>query len=307
MKHDNKEENYVIGVDAGGTKTRAAAFDASGNLIAEAVSGCGNLALSYDDAKAEIVSAIRAVWHDKCQYLAVGAAGASAVDGISAASRLAKDLSREFGVQVDGMTDAELALTAAFGKSGDGMLVISGTGSVVFLRRDGKLYRAGGWGHIIGDGGSAYFTGIEAVRMITMLHDTGTPDDALEHAVFSVLGISDISHLTSYLYSPDRKKSDIAAIAPAIDALAMKENTSAANILWKSASSLAYDAAAVLIRSGAKRTKIALTGGHIQNSAILRDQFIESLKNKICGTCEIESVEIIKDPTYAAFRIYEKE
>ena len=63
------------------------------------------------------------------------------------------ELTAEFGIRTDVMSDAELALNAAFGPEADGMLVISGTGSVVFLRKNGTLLRAGGWGHILGDGG----------------------------------------------------------------------------------------------------------------------------------------------------------
>ena len=92
----NKEENIVIGVDAGGTKTRAAAFDKDGRVIAEAFAGCGNVVLDYDGAKSAIASAIRGVWSDSCVYIAAGAAGASSGE---LSERLAAELSAEFGVK----------------------------------------------------------------------------------------------------------------------------------------------------------------------------------------------------------------
>lgn len=297
----NKEEIRVIGVDAGGTKTRAAAFDADGKLIAEAVGGCGNLVLSYDNAKSAITSAVRDIWSEGCTYIVVGAAGASSVE---LSSRLSAELTAAFGVKTDVMSDAELALNAAFGPTADGMLVISGTGSVVFLRQNGTMLRAGGWGHLLGDGGSAYFTGMTALRTITTLRDFAKPDEALERAVFDALGISGIGELVRYVYAPERNKADFAKIAPAVDALAENGHPIAADILWKSADALSDDAAAVLRRSGAESVDIALTGGHITHSDTLHGNFERSLWDKVGGTCRLNFHADIPDPAYAAYRLW---
>jgi len=297
----NKEEIRVIGVDAGGTKTRAAAFDANGTILAEAVSGCGNPVLSYDSAKSAIVSAIRAVWSDSCACIAVGAAGASSGE---LSGRLSAELTAEFGVKTDVMSDAELALNAAFGPTGDGMLVISGTGSVVFLRKNGTLLRAGGWGHILGDGGSAYFTGLCALRTIVNLRDRNEPDETLERAAFDALGIGGISELVRYVYASERTKADIAAIAPAVDRLAEQGHAVASDILWKSADSLSDDAAAVLRRAEMESVSIALTGGHILHSDTLRLNFEQTLRIKTGGTCRLHFLAEEPDPAYAAYRLY---
>ena len=296
----NKEEKRVIGMDAGGTKTRAAAFDGNGTLLAEAVDGCGNLVLSYASAKSAICSAIRGVWTDTCEYIAVGAAGASSGE---MSERLSAELTAEFGVKTDVMSDAELALTAAFGPSGDGMLVISGTGSVVFLRQNGTMIRSGGWGHILGDGGSAYFTGLTALRTITSLRDRNEPDERLERAVFDALNIGSISELVKYVYAPERTKADLANIAPAIDALEAEGHANAADILWKSADALSDDAAAVIRRSGVSSIDIALSGGHIHHSTALRLNFEQTLRIKTAKNCRLNFRDDLPDPAYAAFRI----
>lgn len=297
----NKEEIRVIGVDAGGTKTRAAAFDGAGNLLAEAFGGCGNVVLSYDAAKEAIVSAIRGVWSDSCGFIAVGAAGASSGE---LSGRLSAELTAEFGRKTSVMSDAELALNAAFGPADDGMLVISGTGSVVFLRKDGVLTRAGGWGHLLGDGGSAYFTAMTALKTLTNLRDRNTPDEILERAVFGALGIDGISGLVKYVYAPERAKADFAKIAPVIDGLAENGHPAAADILWKSADALSDDAAAVLLRSGMDSVNIALTGGHITHSDTLRLNFEQTLRIKTGGNCRLHFLTDEPDPAYAAYRIH---
>ncbi|MGN1346555.1 MAG: N-acetylglucosamine kinase [Eubacteriales bacterium] len=298
----NKEEIRVIGVDAGGTKTRAAAYSANGVLIAEATEGCGNVALSYNAGKTAITAAIRAVWSENCRYVAVGAAGAASS---GTAARLAAELTDTFGgTKTDVMSDAELALNAAFGPSGDGMLIISGTGSVVFLRHSGTLLRAGGWGHLLGDGGSAYFTGMTALRLITALRDRGEPDERLENTVFGALGLDGISDLVNYVYAPERTKADFARIAPVLDDLAENGHPAAAEILQKSADALADDAAALLRRSGAAAVDIALTGGHITHSAVLRRNLEQTLRAKAGSACRLTFLPDAPDPTYAAYRMY---
>lgn len=297
----NKEEIRVIGVDAGGTKTRAAAYDAAGNLLSEAVGGCGNVVLSYDAAKETIVSAVRGVWSDSCEFIAVGAAGASSGE---LSGRLSAELTAEFGVKTAVMSDAELALNAAFGPTADGMLVISGTGSVVFLRHHGTMLRAGGWGHILGDGGSAYYTGLCALRTITTLRDRAEPDEVLERGVFGALGIGDITGLVKFVYAPERSKADIAQIAPVIDALAEQGQAAAADILWKSADALSDDAAAVLRRSGTDSVNIALTGGHITHSDTLRLNFEQTLRLKTREFCRVHFLTEKINPTYAAYRLW---
>jgi len=301
MNTYNKEENIVIGVDAGGTKTRAAAFDKNGCAVAEAFAGCGNVVLSYDDAKAAIAEAIRSVWNDSCSYIAVGAAGASAGE---LSDRLAAELSAEFGVKTSVMSDAELALNAAFGPTADGMLVISGTGSVVYLRQNGVFTRVGGWGHLLGDGGSAYCTGMTALQTITSLRDRNQPDEILERTVFDALGIDGISGLVKYVYAPERTKADFAKLAPVIDGLAESGHPIAADILWKSADMLSEDAATAIRRTGITAVEIALTGGHITHSDTLRLNFEQTLRIKAGAVCNVTFRTDEPDPAFAAYRIY---
>jgi N-acetylglucosamine kinase-like BadF-type ATPase len=49
---------------------------------------------------------------------------------------------------------------------GDGIAVISGSGSAVTGRKNGKIEKAGGSGHILGDGGGGYTLAIEALRQV---------------------------------------------------------------------------------------------------------------------------------------------
>src|SRR5207245_1528157 len=58
--------------------------------------------------------------------------------------------------------------TAGFGATlgRPGVVIIAGTGSIVLAQNEaGKLVRVGGWGHLLGDAGSAYWIARESVKV----------------------------------------------------------------------------------------------------------------------------------------------
>lgn len=317
---------FAIGADAGGTKTRAAAYLTNGvqpTQFAEYTAGAGNLALDYFSARCEILSAIRAVFsavisaypNAVCELIAVGAAGASAkIDGERAAvDVLRHELASEFGCRVEVMSDVMLAYTAAFGAPDESephsanMVVISGTGSIVMLHCGSRLYRAGGYGHLIGDGGSGYFTGISAIRRILTMRDRGTPETKLESAVLDHIGLSSYVGLISWVYAAERKKSDIAGLSAVINSLASAGSSSAASIISESGAALASDAANAVFRAssdnalerGAK-LRAALYGGNLTKSDVFRNAFAKSAAEQIGMGAELTVLDSPPEPTYAS-------
>ena len=315
---------FSIGADAGGTKTYAAAYVTGDNQIklsAEYTAGAGNLALDYFSARCEIFSAIRAVFSAvisayptaECELIAVGAAGASAqIDGKSAVDVLSAEISNEFKRRAIVMSDVMLAYTAAFGSAEQKkdtaqcakMIIISGTGSIVMLHHGNKFYRAGGYGHLIGDGGSGYFTGISAIRKILASRDRGVPDAALESAVLGLLNLNAASELIPWVYAPERQKSDIAQISAEVSRLAQANSESAAQIIRESAAALAADAANTVFHAETDEERplheiqAALYGGNLTNSSVFRHAFRESLSALVCQ--KINIMDAPPNPTYAA-------
>ncbi len=100
---------------------------------------------------------------DRFQFC-LGAAGAGSPAFQNALSRVLMD---RWGVTADRVlvvTDARIALEAAFGAT-PGIIVIAGTGSGCYgLSPEGDMIRAGGWGREIGDPGSGTAIGYDAVR-----------------------------------------------------------------------------------------------------------------------------------------------
>src|SRR5260370_5869431 len=70
------------------------------------------------------------------------------------------------------------------GGIGNGIVIISGTGSVAYGRvADGREARSGGWGWLIGDDGSAAWLAREATREVMRRSDAGESPDALGEAM----------------------------------------------------------------------------------------------------------------------------
>lgn len=143
-----------IGIDAGGTKTIGVLYDQNGHVVETVQKGMGNVLVDYDKAYANIVSCIEAlcqIAQQKVDLITVGGAGVSAV-----IDTLTEQLTAHFSTRVIVKTDVQMSHIATF-KNNDGMLLISGTGSVLLSSRNGEFTQYGGWGHLLGDEGSAYW------------------------------------------------------------------------------------------------------------------------------------------------------
>jgi N-acetylglucosamine kinase-like BadF-type ATPase len=67
-------------------------------------------------------------------------------------------------------SDRDSGLATAF-RDGDGIAVISGTGAAVHGRKAGRIEKAGGWGHVLGDRGSGYDLARQGLRLVLSNYD----------------------------------------------------------------------------------------------------------------------------------------
>src|SRR4030095_5317067 len=98
------------------------------------------------------------------------------------------------------VNDALIALVAAAGDA-PGVVIIAGTGAIVYGRNaNGEAARAGGWGHMIGDEGSGYWIGREALSAVMRAYDGRGPATRLTAAILSHLNVDDESRLPRIVY-----------------------------------------------------------------------------------------------------------
>lgn len=216
-----------IGIDGGGTRTRVVVTDAAGRELGRIEDGPGRLRPGDPAASASAVAdlidrALRATGtRPPAESVCVALSGAGRADE---RLELTAALLREaIALRVRVTTDAEAALHDAFGE-GPGLLLVAGTGSIAWGRAaDGRGARVGGWGERLGDEGSGYAIGSDALRAILRAHDGRGEPTALIDAILGPLGFDDPETLVTWRAGADTR--EVAALAPIVLGLAELEHT----------------------------------------------------------------------------------
>nr|WP_042190861.1 BadF/BadG/BcrA/BcrD ATPase family protein [Kibdelosporangium sp. MJ126-NF4]CEL19647.1 N-acetylglucosamine kinase of eukaryotic type [Kibdelosporangium sp. MJ126-NF4]CTQ94553.1 N-acetylglucosamine kinase of eukaryotic type (EC 2.7.1.59) [Kibdelosporangium sp. MJ126-NF4] len=183
--------SYVVGVDAGGTGSRALAVDLAGYRLGRGASGGANPnSHPYDVAAARITEAISLAIRDlapaDCRACVVGMAGSSKLSDPDVA-KVFHDTWRELGLgcEVRVITDQEAAFASMTSET-SGTILVAGTGSIASRIENHRAARiVGGIGWLLGDEGSAYWMGREAVRAVLRLLETHVPTGELAKAVLT--------------------------------------------------------------------------------------------------------------------------
>ncbi|MGN7297843.1 N-acetylglucosamine kinase [Ferdinandcohnia sp. SAFN-114] len=168
---------YILGIDGGGTKTKGVIATEAGTIIAEATVGASNPNnVKKEDLKKELgklIDILKTESRDTFKEVKRAYAGMSGVDHPSARKEmklLLESLLPE-SILVTVNNDAITALySGTLGKPG--VVQIAGTGSITFgLNNEGILDRVGGWGYLLGEGGSGFAVGSEGLQEAFRAHD----------------------------------------------------------------------------------------------------------------------------------------
>ena len=268
---------YVVGVDAGGTTTTAAAYRYdNGEALSRGTSGFGNVVIDFEKAMEHLEEAIAQAVEGltgECRLILVGAAGAI-TGGIN--GKIIKILTERFGCPVAVDTDARLALEGAL-ENGDGVLVISGTGSIAQARKEGQLAWAGGWGYLVGDEGSGYDLVAQVIRQMTRDVDRDWPEKTVCREVREFFNAKDAREVIRYIHS--HVKADIAAAAPVVVRCAQKGDPDARAILTKAGEELAKLVICLVRRLQlASPFSLALQGSVLRKVPQIRERMLVALE-----------------------------
>jgi N-acetylglucosamine kinase-like BadF-type ATPase len=178
----------VLGGDLGGTSTRIVIADAEGNVVGRGAAAGGNPTSHPASAAANFGQALHAALAGldpaAVKAAVVGAAGGSALARPDVAAQFDAAWSGAgLTTKPDFIGDLEVAFASGTPEP-DGAVLIAGTGSNAGLVRDHQLIRtAGGHGWLLGDDGSGFWLGREAVRSVLHALDLGQPIGLLGEAV----------------------------------------------------------------------------------------------------------------------------
>jgi glucosamine kinase len=264
----------VIGVDGGGTRTRAVLLGPDGEELGR-TEGWAAVADAHDPATpagsvAEICAAVAQVAGSSLPVDVVWA-------GLSGAGRDEARLAVEVEMSRMGIarnvhvgTDAQAAFQDAFG-DGAGVLLMSGTGSIAWGRgEDGREGRVGGWGPHLGDEGSGYEIGLEAMRRVARCSDGRAPETTLRDLVLERLGLDGLEELVGW--ESQASRAEVAELTPLVAKAAHDGDATARQILVRALEELEAHLRAILANLGpwSEPAGLALGGGLLGPGGTLR-------------------------------------
>lgn len=282
-----------VGVDGGGTTTRAVVIDESGCVLGRGESGSSNLYNGgLSGATANIASAIDAalraanIGAGEVASWGFGLAGAT---GQSQKNEWHGALSALYGDAIAVDEDVMAALAGALGADGmgaGGAILIAGTGANCFgVNAGGQSRRADGWGPLLGDRGSGYWLGESAIRAAIAACDGAGGETMLQELLLNYFEVADLHELVSVVYASDFRRDRVAGFVPQVLAVARAGDAVAAQLLRSAGRHLAATARAVLEPLGIAR--LAITGGLLENSPEIQSALQESLQDDLGPEIEI--------------------
>src|SRR2546428_6456236 len=195
---------HVLGIDAGGTKTVCLLANEHGAVLSEGRSTGANL---HASGELEVEKVLHEVMEDALgdrdittAAICLGIAGVDRDDEARTVRAIMRRIGHKSRVLV--VNDALIALVAG-AKDAPGIVIIAGTGSIVYGRNaGGQAARAGGWGHMIGDEGSGYWIGREAGAGVMRAAAGRGPAPPPGRDILAHFSVNHVSRLPRILYEP---------------------------------------------------------------------------------------------------------
>lgn len=273
--------SVVLGIDGGGTRTRASIL-AGEQVLAYAEGGSikrlrVGAQAAEQNLRALLVEAFRQAGSVRVDAASVGVASAT-MPGVP---EWITAVFRDFSIHCSEVVgDEVIALDAAF-RGGPGILQIAGTGSNTIGRApDGGRECAGGWSSRLGDEGSGYWIGVHALRRALHAYDREQPTRILERVgeIWETPNLEELVNLGDSTPGPD-----FAALAPVVNELAEAGDAVAVGVLKQAAADLVEFV--LLVREKLRRkhriegeVPVAWTGGVVAKMPMVREAFFAGLK-----------------------------
>ncbi len=274
---------YTLCIDGGGSKTILQVLDDEGRIVPLKKANCiaDYIETSASNPNTVRLQGVKNVFQTLFQdvvlmdrdvelskhfpecHVVAGMAGVSTSENRD----IILGIMEEYGLVNENITllnDGELTLQL-IGEQGG--ILISGTGSICFTKNNGITYQTGGLGPVLGDEGSGYHIGLEALK-IGLAHEYGWGSStSLTQTLRNFFQVSSLKELIGPLYAGNIKPVTIAAAAPLIfEEAFFNHDPAAENLIYKEIQELI-----LLITRGAEMAdlrdcEIHLWGGTFKNS-----------------------------------------
>lgn len=286
----------IIAIDAGGTKARFALYDENSVMLKSVEHpSLHPLQVGYTKMAQALRFGVDSLCeNEKVDFISFGLAGYGMNPKIR--KSIENAIKRKFPTEKYSIqSDVDCALMSAL-KGSDGVMIISGTGSIALSQYKGQRSRVGGWGYWIGDEGSAFWIGKQVLSVFSKMADGRLKKSALYDCVMDSLVLSDESELIKILSEHPRPKEAIASLARVCYIASTKGDKHAIHIFKQAAHELAE-----LIETSIKRNPelktVRLSGGVFESG----DVILKPLKELLPSDLDIQLIS--NPPLYGAYLI----
>jgi len=254
---------YVLGIDAGGTKTVGLLAEETGRVVAEARGTGANLQTHGELEVEKVFDGILEELGSRGKIAAVclGIAGVDRPHDEEVIRGILRRLGYRETARV--VNDAAIALVAGASERA-GIVILAGTGSIAYgADRAGNTARSGGYGFLLADEGSGYWLGHQALRAAVRSADGRGPRSLLADLVFESLGVGSVAEMVPVVYEKGLPKFRIAAHAGLVQKASDRGDAVATALLEEAALELSLAARAVAARLslGEGPYRVVLAGG----------------------------------------------
>ena len=278
---------YYLGIDGGGTKTVAVVTDEKGRIITTVSGATINFySVGYENARKNLSELMNKITAETeiCSFSAAFI-GCSALDceaDNETTERLCDGI-----INADKMkmhSDVYIALKSV--KNAECPCVaICGTGSIATGEdENGNTHVTGGWGHILGDEGSAYSIAVKALEICCQMCDKNEKTPLLESAE-KFFGVPDFRKAIDIIYSDDMTKDKLAHFAETLD---INDGT-VREIIIIEAQKFAFTVQ-TLLEKMKNCDVLGLYGGVFQHNSFFREEFSDTIRKNFPHT-EIQLIE----------------
>ena len=271
---------YYLGIDGGGTRTTASVCDENGALMCKVTGKTINFySVGIENARKNLSEIISDIYKNIGEVTFENAfIGCSALDdradnGI--VNSLCDGVIKSNNIVMD--SDTYVALF-----SGETSLpravVICGTGSMV-TGLDEKIYTKGGWGHIIGDGGSAYSIAVNGLSEAVNLFDENKQNEPLVKSAQEFFKKDNLREIIDFVYNESTTKDVIADFAKCVSVEAENGDKTSLDIIKGECNKLLRTVCSLINEMNSCEI-LYLYGGVFQNNALFKEYFINAFNEK---------------------------
>jgi glucosamine kinase len=275
---------YVLGVDGGGTKTRAVVVDSRGEVVGKGDAGPSNpLRVGASDSTKAVREAVERACHSagvRRHDLSAAEVGLAGVKREDIRERMRAALSAELGIEpLVVVTDADIALYGAT-EGRPGLVVIAGTGSICCgVNARGRKACAGGWGPVAGDEGSGSWIARRALNAVARANDGRGRKTSLTEAARDYFKVERAEDLSTAVYAPNMTNNRIAGFGRHVIDAAKRRDVVAREIIDEAGRELARAASAVIkkLKMERERFQLAYVGGVFAAGNLILEPLREEL------------------------------